>query len=59
MMKIDAVYASDYEEFFYNGGDIPVSEGQLIGVDIHIEDRVDLVLFDDIYWKPNHEQEAE
>tara|TARA_Y100001938_G_scaffold146700_1_gene226133 strand:+ start:6432 stop:6611 length:180 start_codon:yes stop_codon:yes gene_type:complete len=59
MTYVDLVYASDCEEFFYNDGDIPVSEGQLIGVDIYLEDRVDLILLDDIYWKPNHEEETE
>tara|TARA_B100000405_G_scaffold58245_1_gene39534 strand:+ start:2816 stop:2995 length:180 start_codon:yes stop_codon:yes gene_type:complete len=59
MTHVDLVYASDCEEFFYNDGDIPVSEGQLIGVDVYLEDRVDLILLDDIYWKPNHEEETE
>lgn len=59
MIKIDPVYASDYEEFFYNDGDIPVSEGQLVGVDIDFRDRVYLVLFDEIYWNPNHETKKE
>ena len=59
MTHVDLVYASDCEEFFYNDGDIPVSEGQLIGVDVYLEDRVDLILLDDVYWKPNHEEETE
>ncbi len=59
MTYVDLVYASDCEEFFYNDGDIPVSEGQLIGVDVYFKDRVDLVLFDDIYWRPDNEKETE
>jgi hypothetical protein len=51
MVHIELVYASEEEEFFYEENDIPVSEGQLVGVDVYLGDRVDLVLLDDIYWK--------
>jgi len=44
------VYASSVEEFFYKESDIPVSEGQAVGVDLEIEDEVVFVLLDEIYW---------
>ena len=59
MNHVDLVYASDYEEFFYSDGDIPVSEGQIIGVDVYFKDRVELLLLDDVYWSPNDEKESE
>jgi len=52
-MKCELVYASNFEEFFYTDHQIPVSEGQPIGVDVEIGDEVHLILFDDIYWNPN------
>lgn len=45
------VYASDEEEFFYEGEDVAVSEGDPIGFDIEINDEVKLILFKNIYWK--------
>lgn len=51
-MKCELVYASNFEEFFYKDNQIPVSEGQPIGVDIDAGNEVCLVLFDDVYWNP-------
>ena len=51
-MKCELVYASNFEEFFYKDNQIPVSEGQPIGVDIDVGNEVCLVLFDDVYWNP-------
>ena len=51
MGHVELVYASEDEEFFYEENDLPVSAGQLVGVDVYLGDRVDLVLFDDIYWQ--------
>jgi len=48
--KVDIVYSSDYKEFFYKDSDLPVCEGDPVGVDIEQGDCVHLVLFDDIYW---------
>lgn len=53
--KVDLVYATEYEEFFYKDSDVAVSEGWPIGVDVYQEDAVHLVLFDDIYWNPAYE----
>jgi hypothetical protein len=55
MTNVDIVCASEVEEFFYEENDLPVSEGQIIGVDVFLNDRVDLILFNDIYWMPPNE----
>ena len=49
-MKCELIYASNYEEFFYKEDDIPVSEGQPVGVEIESEKSVDFFVFDEIYW---------
>ena len=60
MSKIlDLVCASEFEEFFYKEDDIPVSEGEPVGVDLDLEDEVQFVLFDHIYWSPSHGNEEE
>ena len=60
MSKIlDLVCASEFEEFFYKEDDIPVSEGEPVGVDLDLEDEVQFVLFDHIYWSLNHGNEEE
>ena len=53
--SISEVYSSDVEEFFYTEGDIPVSEGQLVGYDVELEDKVELVLEEGIYWNLSDE----
>ena len=56
MLKIDTldiVCASDYEEFFYTNNDEPVSEGEPVGLDVDNGDKVDFVLFSNVYWNPN------
>ena len=54
------MYASSTEEFYYVKSDEPVPEGEAIGMDVEILDkpdrkdgRVDLILFEDIYWSPS------
>ena len=60
MSKIlDLVCASEFEEFFYKEDDIPVSEGEPVGVDLDFEDEVQFVLFDHIYWSFNDGNEEE
>lgn len=53
--KVELVYASDYEEFFYKDTGMSVSNGQPVGVDVDEGVSVHFVLFDDIYWSPNYE----
>jgi hypothetical protein len=46
----DLVCASEEEEFFYEGSDLPVEEGDPVGVELENGDNIDLVLFSNIYW---------
>jgi hypothetical protein len=47
----ELVYASKFEEFFYEENDMSVSEGQPVGVDLELDNEVKFVLFDGIYLK--------
>ena len=51
---VDVVCASEHEEFFYKDNDEVVSEHEPVGVEIEHSDRIDLVLFDNIYWTDEH-----
>jgi len=63
----EAVYASDFEEFFYEEDDVAVSEGTLVGVDVTIHDKgspdeapstqVKFELLDGIYWAPSFDND--
>ena len=55
MTNIEIVCASEVEEFFYQDGEIPVSEGEMVGVEVSYSDRIDLVLFDGIYHELSEE----
>jgi hypothetical protein len=60
MSKIlDLVCASEVKEFFYKEDNIFVSEGQPVGVDIESGDEVRFILFNNIYWSPDHETTEE
>jgi hypothetical protein len=56
MSTLELVCATEYEEFFYEDTNDPVEEGEPIGLNIDSEDGVDLVLFSNIYWKPQHNE---
>ena len=47
---IDVVCASEHEEFFYKDNDEVVPEYESVGVEVEYSDRIDLELFDNIYW---------
>ena len=47
---IDVVCASEHEEFFYKHNDEVVQEHEPVGVEVEYPSRIDLVLFDNIYW---------
>lgn len=47
---VDVVCASEHEEFFYKHNDEVVSEYEPVGIELEYADRIDLVLFDNIYW---------
>ena len=63
----ELIYASDFEEFFYEEDDVAVSEGAPVGVEITIQDsgspneqpstEVKFELFDGIYWNPQFEED--
>lgn len=55
MNKPELVCASDTEEFFYEDSELPVQEGDPIGVDLDYGSEVKLVLFDGIYWEPQND----
>ena len=57
MSIVDLICATEVEEFFYKDSDIPLSEGEPVGVDIDYGKEVKLILFENIYWKPNYEQD--
>jgi hypothetical protein len=48
-MKCQIIYATEYEEFFYEEDDMPVSEGQPIGVEVDLGDSVELLLLEGLY----------
>ena len=54
MSSLDIVCAGEEQEFFYECSDEAVSEGEPIGVDVDKGNSVELVLFSNIYWKPNY-----
>ena len=47
--------STEIEEFFYKDGDIPLSEGEPVGVDMDCGEEVKFILFKNIYWKPQDE----
>ena len=51
------VNASSEEEFYYSDSDLPVEEGDPVGVDLEVGNKVELVLFDGIYWEKKNEEE--
>tara|TARA_Y100001938_G_C8071584_1_gene423439 strand:- start:1525 stop:1785 length:261 start_codon:yes stop_codon:yes gene_type:complete len=53
--SLDILCATDEEEFYYKDTDQVVEVGDPIGIDVDHGDEVELVLFSNIYWKPNYE----
>jgi hypothetical protein len=51
---LDIVCATEIEEFYYEGTDEIVPEGEPIGLDIDVDEGVKLVLFSNIYWNPQY-----
>jgi len=54
-MNCVVVTATEVEEFFYEDCNLPVSQGQPIGVEIDRGPEVEFLLFEGIYWKPYEE----
>lgn len=59
ILSSDLVCASSHEEFFWKDSDIAVMEGVPVGIDLEVGDRIDFILFEDIYWKDEDEDEKE
>lgn len=55
MKSENLVYASEIEEFFWKDEDVSVPEGIPVGYEVENKDSIDLVLFEDIYWKCHEE----
>ena len=53
----ELVKASSYEEFYYSDSDAPVEEGEPIGVDLELGEKIKFVLFDGIYWGGGNEKD--
>ena len=45
MSIVDLICATEVEEFFYKDSDIPLSEGEPVGVDVDYGKEVKLILF--------------
>ncbi len=50
------VNAPPEQEFYYSDSDLPVEEGDPVGVDLEVGDVVKLILFDGIYWGERNEK---
>ena len=68
MKNLEIIYASDVEEFFYEGSEEPVQEVDPVGVEWEEictnnfpqeELIVNFNLLKDIYWSPKNETEEE
>ena len=46
--------ASDAEEFYYEGTDELVNEGDAVGIEVDNGNSLDLVLFANIYWSDKY-----
>lgn len=57
MKIVDLVCASEVEEFFYEDNDLPLSEGEPVGVDVDYGQEIKLLLFENIYWRSDYEQD--
>ena len=52
--SFELMFATDFEEFYYEEGDEVVPEGYPIGFDVDTDEGVELVLFSNIYWNPQY-----
>lgn len=56
MKKLELILATDYEEFYYEDTNEVVPEGEAVGVDCILKDRIDFYLFDNIYHEFKYEE---
>ena len=52
----DIMCATGFPEFFYEGTDEVVPEGDPVGLDVETEEGVELRLFSNIYWSPQYDE---
>ena len=52
----ELVKASSYEEFYYSDSNLPVEEGDPVGVDLESGEEVKFILFNGIYWGGENEE---
>jgi hypothetical protein len=52
----ELVKSSEYEEFYYSDSDLPVEEGDPVGVDLESGEEVKFILFNGIYWGEENEE---
>lgn len=55
-MKCELIYASDYEEFFYEEDGMPVSEGQPVGIELELGEEYKSILLEGIYHYISNEE---
>ena len=53
--SFELMFATEFEEFYYEDTDKVVPKGHPIGFDVDTDEGVELVLFDSIYWNPQYE----
>ena len=53
--SFELMFATEFEEFYYENTDEVVPEGEPIGVVIDTENGIELVLFSNIYWNPQYD----
>ena len=52
----ELVNASSEQEFYYSDSDLPVEEGDPVGVDLGVLNEVKFLLFDGIYWREEDDE---
>ena len=55
--SFELMFATEFEEFYYEDGNNVVPEGHPVGFDVDTDEGVELVLFDHIYWNPPYGEE--
>ena len=53
--SFDIMWATAFPEVFYEDTDEQVPDGEPIGLDVEINEGVELVLFSNIYWSPQYD----
>ena len=54
----EIMYATDFEEFYYEDSNEVVPEGEVVGFDFQLKDGVHFKLLKNIYWNPQYPDPA-